>query len=136
MCWAWGLFFSVVYIPSESPSEKTSFLFASGCRQLLIRDRGLGLRPHLSAGAPSGLALRRLHACCLWRLSCCVEDSFLGAFHPHRLFQSLPRSSLSLERSSSMETSQLALSVPKSLRICTLCSCGLCVLINCKKQLR
>lgn len=61
-CWAWGLPLNVVYLPCETPLEKTNFSFANSCQLEITSWLGMGAVSSypLSAGAPSGLTLCRL----------------------------------------------------------------------------
>lgn len=118
---AWGLPLRVVYLPSETPMEKTLFSVANDYKLGIIPDLGWG---HVSipfkSRTPSGADPCRSRACChsLWVNMHCLGHAVLLVLHLLELLHSfcpLFHSSLSPERRDVMETSHLWLSVFKFL---------------------
>jgi hypothetical protein len=127
----------MVCTPSETLLEKTNFSFMTGCLLDIASGLGMWMCIHLiqiSAGTLSGLDLCRPCACCnsLWVHKCISpavsrRPCFLGVLHPHWLLHSLSpllQSFLNPEGSDLMETSHLGLTVPRSLTLWSLPSCG------------
>lgn len=106
----------------------------SGGDSFLVRDGSPCPLPPLSDGTPSGLDLCRPRACChslcafiSASVLLCLEDFPWSHLSPLALFiflSPLLQSSLSPEEKCLMKTSHLGLSVPKSLSLCELSSCG------------
>ena len=108
-CWPWGLPFSVVCMPKETPLEKTNIPSTHGYQSEKASRLGLGLvsPSPLCTGIPSGVDL-----CRPWE-SC-------NGLHPPGPLQSFHSLICRVPWVKGlMETPHLGLSVPRSLTVCT-----------------
>lgn len=121
---------SVVYIPTQTPLEKTNLSFASGCHleavSWFLEVGGVCSCPGLDAGSLSAwscvdpphaamvsMSSYMYQSCCIWKFPWCHLSPLALLIFPLPLLHS----SLSLEERGLMKSSHLGLRVPRTVTL-------------------